>query len=121
MKTLLLGRKDLEKILTMELALPAVEAAFAAHGRGDVLMPPKLYLPLPKHRGDAGVLRVQRDSQQRRIARMAQLRADRKYGKRAARRAGRAVAQVRRPLEAPMGQPMDPAPRGHVAEWVIAP
>ena len=52
MKTLLLGRKDLEKILTMELALPAVEAAFAAHGRGDVLMPPKLYLPLPKHRGD---------------------------------------------------------------------
>jgi len=51
-KTLLLGRKDLEKILTMELALPAVEAAFAAHGRGDVLMPPKLYLPLPKHRGD---------------------------------------------------------------------
>ncbi len=52
MKTLLLGRKDLEKILTMELAIPAVESAFAAHGRGAVLMPPKLYLPLPKHGGD---------------------------------------------------------------------
>lgn len=52
MKTLLLGRKDLEKILTMELAVPAVEAAFAAHGRGEAIMPPKLYLPLEKHRGD---------------------------------------------------------------------
>ena len=52
MKTLLLGRKDLEKILTMELAIPAVEAAFAAHGRGEALMPPKLYLPLPRHGGD---------------------------------------------------------------------
>jgi ornithine cyclodeaminase/alanine dehydrogenase len=51
-KTLLLSRKDLEKILTMELSVPAVEAAFAAHGRGEVLMPPKLYLPLPKHGGD---------------------------------------------------------------------
>lgn len=52
MKTLLLARKDLEKILTMERAIPAVEAAFAAHGRGQALMPPKLYLPLPKERGD---------------------------------------------------------------------
>ncbi|HEX7898217.1 MAG TPA: ornithine cyclodeaminase family protein [Planctomycetota bacterium] len=52
MKTLLLGRKDLEKILTMELAVPAVEAAFAAHGRGEAVMPPKIYLPLPKHHGD---------------------------------------------------------------------
>lgn len=52
MKTLLLVRKDLEKILTMELAIPAVEAAFAAHGRGQVLMPPKLYLPLERLGGD---------------------------------------------------------------------
>jgi ornithine cyclodeaminase/alanine dehydrogenase len=52
MKTLLLVRKDLEKILTMELAIPAVEAAFAAHGRGEALMPPKLYLPLEKFGGD---------------------------------------------------------------------
>jgi ornithine cyclodeaminase/alanine dehydrogenase len=51
-KTLLLARRDLERILTMELAIPAVEAAFAAHGRGEALMPPKLYLPLPQHAGD---------------------------------------------------------------------
>ena len=52
MKTLLLVRKDLEKVLTMDLAIPAVEAAFAAHGRGEAIMPPKLYLPLEKHEGD---------------------------------------------------------------------
>jgi alanine dehydrogenase len=51
-KTLVLRRQDLEKILTMELAIPAVEAAFAAHGRGEAVMPPKLYLPLEKHGGD---------------------------------------------------------------------
>ena len=52
MKTLVLPRKDLEKVLTMELAVAAVEAAFAAHGRGGTIMPPKLYLPLDRHRGD---------------------------------------------------------------------
>lgn len=52
MKTLLLARGDLEQILTMELAIPAVEAAFAAHGRGEAVMPPKLYLPLPEYAGD---------------------------------------------------------------------
>ncbi len=52
MKTLLLARRDLEQILTMELAIPAVEAAFAAHGRGEAVMPPKLYLPLPRYAGD---------------------------------------------------------------------
>jgi ornithine cyclodeaminase/alanine dehydrogenase len=51
-KTLVLSGKDLEKILTMELAIPAVEAAFAAHGRGEAVMPPKLYLPLEKFGGD---------------------------------------------------------------------
>jgi alanine dehydrogenase len=51
-KTLVLGGKDLEKILSMELAIPAVERAFAAHGRGEALMPPKLYLPLEKYSGD---------------------------------------------------------------------
>lgn len=48
----MLPRKDLEKVLTMELAVGAVERAFAAHGRGETLMPPKLYLPLERHRGD---------------------------------------------------------------------
>jgi ornithine cyclodeaminase/alanine dehydrogenase len=51
-KTLVLGGKDVEKILTMELAIPAVERAFAAHGRGEAVMPPKLYLPLEKFAGD---------------------------------------------------------------------
>ncbi len=52
MKTLVLAGKDLEKILSMELAIPAVERAFAAHGRGEAIMPPKLYLPLEKYGGD---------------------------------------------------------------------
>src|SRR5436190_4061545 len=52
MKTLVLSGKDVEKILTMELAIPAVERAFAAHGRGEAVMPPKLYLPLEKYSGD---------------------------------------------------------------------
>lgn len=52
MKTLILTREDVGSVLTMEIAIPAVEAAFAAHGRGDVVMPPKLYLPLEKYRGD---------------------------------------------------------------------
>jgi ornithine cyclodeaminase/alanine dehydrogenase len=51
-KTLILSGKDLEKILTMEMAIPAVERAFAAHGRGEAVMPPKLYLPLEKYAGD---------------------------------------------------------------------
>ncbi|HLY08405.1 MAG TPA: ornithine cyclodeaminase family protein [Planctomycetota bacterium] len=52
MKTLILGGKDLEKILTMDMAIAAVERAFAAHGRGEAVMPPKLYLPLEKFGGD---------------------------------------------------------------------
>jgi alanine dehydrogenase len=52
MKTLILAGKEIEKILTMELAIPAVEQAFVAHGRGEALMPPKLYLPLEKFAGD---------------------------------------------------------------------
>jgi hypothetical protein len=51
-KTLVLAGKEIEKILTMEIAIPAVERAFAAHGRGEAVMPPKLYLPLEKYAGD---------------------------------------------------------------------
>jgi ornithine cyclodeaminase/alanine dehydrogenase len=36
----------------MEAAVKAVEQAFAAHGRGDIVMPPKVYLPLTHHDGD---------------------------------------------------------------------
>ncbi len=52
MKTLILTRADVGRILTMDMAIPTVEAAFAAHGRGEAIMPPKLYLPLEKHGGD---------------------------------------------------------------------
>jgi ornithine cyclodeaminase/alanine dehydrogenase len=52
MKTLLLTRSDIESITTMELAVTAVETAFAAFGRGEASMPPKVYLPLEKHDGD---------------------------------------------------------------------
>lgn len=36
----------------MQIAVDAVEAAFAAHGRGEARMPPKVYLDLPEHDGD---------------------------------------------------------------------
>lgn len=52
MSTLLLTAKDLRLLYTVELGLKAVERAFSAHGKGEVLMPPKLYLPLPKYDGD---------------------------------------------------------------------
>jgi ornithine cyclodeaminase/alanine dehydrogenase len=51
-KTLLLTQDDVRSVLTMERAIPAVERAFAAHGRGEAVMPPKLYLPLEKYAGD---------------------------------------------------------------------
>ena len=52
MKTLILTRDDVAQILTMDAAVPAVEGAFGAHGRGEAVMPPKVYLPVKKHRGD---------------------------------------------------------------------
>jgi ornithine cyclodeaminase/alanine dehydrogenase len=52
MKTLLLTRSEVEGIATMELAVTAVETAFAAFGRGEATMPPKVYLPIEEHDGD---------------------------------------------------------------------
>jgi alanine dehydrogenase len=52
MKTLILTREDVRAVLAMEAAIPAVEAAFGAHGRGETVMPPKVYLPLERHHGD---------------------------------------------------------------------
>ncbi|MCC6646373.1 MAG: ornithine cyclodeaminase family protein [Polyangiaceae bacterium] len=52
MKTRILSRADLEKLLSMPDAVRAVEGAFLAHGRGEALMPPKVYLSLPQHGGD---------------------------------------------------------------------
>ena len=36
----------------MDAAVRAVEAAFAAHGRGETQMPPKVYLEFPEYHGD---------------------------------------------------------------------
>lgn len=52
MSTLILTHADLRSLYTVELGLAAVESAFAAHGRGDALMPAKVYLSLPQHDGD---------------------------------------------------------------------
>jgi alanine dehydrogenase len=48
--SLVLTQSNIAGLLDMDLALEAVEEAFAAHGRGEVNMPPKCYLDLP--RGD---------------------------------------------------------------------
>jgi alanine dehydrogenase len=52
MKTLLLTQQDVRSLCTMERAIEAVDRAFAAHGRGETQMPPKVYLGLPQHGGD---------------------------------------------------------------------
>ncbi len=52
MKTRILTRADVESLLTMDIAVPAVERAFAAHGRGEAIMPAKVYLALEQYDGD---------------------------------------------------------------------
>ena len=52
MKTRLLTRSEVERLATMEVAVSSVERAFAAFGRGEASMPPKVYLPIPDHDGD---------------------------------------------------------------------
>ena len=52
METLLLTQSDVRSLVTMESAVAAVEQAFAAHGRGEALMPPKVYIELAEHCGD---------------------------------------------------------------------
>ncbi len=52
MKTRVLTRKDVEEVVTMNLTVRAVEHAFAAFGRGEASMPPKVYLPIEDHDGD---------------------------------------------------------------------
>ncbi|WP_053231708.1 ornithine cyclodeaminase family protein [Sandaracinus amylolyticus] len=51
-RTLVLTRREVESVATMPMAVSAVEEAFAAHGRGEARMPPKVYLDLPEHDGD---------------------------------------------------------------------
>jgi len=52
MATRILTRSDIARLCTMEVALDAVETAFAAHGHGEARMPVKVYLALPEHAGD---------------------------------------------------------------------
>jgi ornithine cyclodeaminase/alanine dehydrogenase-like protein (mu-crystallin family) len=51
-RPLLLSQSEVAKVLTMHAAVPAVEAAFAAHGRGEARMPPKVYLSFEAEGGD---------------------------------------------------------------------
>lgn len=51
-KTIVLTRSQVESLVEMAEAVPAIEEAFAAHGRGDARMPPKVYLDLPEFDGD---------------------------------------------------------------------
>jgi ornithine cyclodeaminase/alanine dehydrogenase len=52
MQTLILTQSDVRCALTMESAVAAVESAFAAHARGETMMPAKVYLDLAKYNGD---------------------------------------------------------------------
>jgi len=52
MSTLILTQSEVRSVLTMERAVAAVEEAFGAYGRGETLMPAKVYLDLPQYAGD---------------------------------------------------------------------
>jgi alanine dehydrogenase len=51
-KTLLLGRREIEGLLSMSEALEVVENAFNLEAQGKAIMPPKIYLDLPQYHGD---------------------------------------------------------------------
>lgn len=48
---LLLSRKDVESILTMDDCLQAVETAFSELARGRAVMPQRAVIPIPEHKG----------------------------------------------------------------------
>jgi ornithine cyclodeaminase/alanine dehydrogenase len=52
MKTRILTQSEVRSLIAIEQAVDAVAAAFAAHGRGETLMPVKVYLDLARHDGD---------------------------------------------------------------------
>lgn len=52
MDILWLSEKDVTDLLTVEAALPLVEAAFAHLARGEAQMPPKMYLEFQEYNGD---------------------------------------------------------------------
>lgn len=51
-KTLILNKKDIEKLVNMREAVTAVEDCFREYGLGRTQMPPKIYLHVNKYRGD---------------------------------------------------------------------
>ena len=52
MTTRILTRQEVEHLADPDEILTAVEDAFRAHGRGQVQMPPKIYLFYPEYEGD---------------------------------------------------------------------
>ena len=52
MNTLVLTQSDINSVVDMATVVPAIEEAFAAHGRGETQMPVKVYLDLPEFNGD---------------------------------------------------------------------
>ena len=52
MNTLVLTQSDINSVVDMTTVVPAIESAFAAHGRGQTQMPVKVYLELPEFNGD---------------------------------------------------------------------
>src|SRR5262245_34086226 len=51
-KTLILTRREIEKLIDMSRSMAVLEKAFALYGRGHSQMPPKIYLHLDQFRGD---------------------------------------------------------------------
>lgn len=50
--TKLISKSDVIRIATMDKTVPLVEAAFANMAKGEVVMPPKIYLDIPEYSGD---------------------------------------------------------------------
>ncbi len=50
--TLILDRKAVSSLVDMKSSIGAVEKVFAQYGLGRAVMPPKIYLDLPKFKGD---------------------------------------------------------------------
>lgn len=48
----IITRSQVRDLVRMDVAISVIEAAFAAHGRGETQMPPKVYLDFPQHEGD---------------------------------------------------------------------
>jgi len=51
-KTVVLTQSEVRSLVDMADAVPAIEAGFAAHGRGETQMPVKVFIDLPDYYGD---------------------------------------------------------------------